>query len=200
MPLMDNTLPSTVTKNMTDTASANYDSEFHKNVAQLTRLAAAQIRVAVAESGESVEDLSTSFTEIVSQDKLIREKINQLPDEPKTQEIKQQIESLSDQIGTNVQNAVMAFQFYDRLCQRLDHTSECLRNLSEIEDSQLKSSIEEVIKLREEVYNHFTMKEERQLFDAVLNNNDFEHAISDYNIARAQSLVEEDDDDDIELF
>ena len=189
-----------ITKNTAEVSSESYDSAFHKNVAELTRLAAAQIRVSVSESGESVDELSTAFREIVSQDKLIRENISQLPDEPLIKDIKQQIEKLSDKIGANVQNAVVAFQFYDRLCQRLDHTSECLRNLSEIEDSQLKSSIEEVLKLRENVYNHFTMKEERQLFDAVLSNNDFEQAISEYTIARAQSLEEDDDDDDIELF
>ena len=99
----------------------------------------------------------------------------------------------------NVQNAVIAFQFYDRLCQRLDHTSECLRNLSEIEDNEETSSAEEVTKLRDRVYNHFTMEEERQLFDAVLTSKDFEHAIAEYTLARSKSL-EEDDDDDIELF
>jgi len=153
--------------------SEDINEQFHKNVAELTRLAAAQIRVAVTESGESVDDLSIAFTDIVSHDKLIREKIQLLPDEPAITEIKAQISALSDEIRINVQHAIIAFQFYDRLCQRLDHTSESLRNLSEIEDNTLKSSVDEVHLLREQVYNHFTMKEERQLFDAVLANNNF---------------------------
>ncbi len=178
--------------------SLDANEKFHKNVAELTRLAAAQIRVTVTESGESVDDLSRSFRDIVSQDRSIRANIEQLPDIPEINEIKEQISLLSSQIGMNVQNAVVAFQFYDRLCQRLDHTSECLRNLSEIEDNEESSSAEEVTKLRDRVYNHFTMEEERQLFDAVLTSKDFEHAIAEYTLARAQSL--EDDDDDIELF
>ena len=180
--------------------SDNPNERFHKNVAELTRLAAAQIRVTVTESGESVDDLTKAFTEIVSQDRLIRSSIEELPDEPAIAGIKNQIAQLSAEIGTNVQNAIMAFQFYDRLCQRLDHTSECLRNLSEIEDNELKSSVAEVLKLRDKVYNHFTMEEERQLFDAVLVSKDFEHAINEYTIARAKSLEESDDDDDIEFF
>jgi len=177
--------------------SEEINGQFHKKVAELTRLAAAQIRVAVTESGESVDELSLSFTDIVNKDKLIRESISQLPDEPSITEIKKQISMLSNEISHNVQNAVIAFQFYDRLCQRLDHTSECLRNLSEIEDNTLKSSVDEVNKLRDQVYNHFTMKEERQLFDAVLVNKQFEQAIGEYMKARIETM---DDDDDIELF
>ena len=42
------------------------------------------------------------------------------------------------------------------------------------------------------------MKEERQLFVAVLASNDFEGAIGDYTQSRTERL--EDDDDDIEYF
>ncbi len=81
----------------------------------------------------------------------------------------------------------------------MDHTSECLRQLSEIEDNKSKASSDDVIKLRDMVYNHYTMEEERQLFDAVLASSDFEAAIREYTLSRAATL-EEDDDDDIELF
>jgi hypothetical protein len=172
---------------------------FNKNIAQLTRLAAAQIRVAVTESGDNVDTLTHSFREIVNQDRLIRDNIAQLPDDNATQEIKKDIAVLSTELRANINNAVVAFQFYDRLCQRLDHTSECLRSLSEIEDHKLQSSEDEVIKLRDNVYNHFTMIEERQLFDAVLTNKNFEEAIKNYSIARIES-IEEESDSDIELF
>jgi len=178
--------------------SGKVNGNFHKNVAELTRLAAAQIHVTVTESSESVDDLTRAFTEIVDQDRSIRSNVDQLPDVPEINEIKQQISSISAAIGANVRNAIIAFQFYDRLCQRLDHTSDCLKNLSEIEDNKSSASSEQVIKLRDSVYNHFTMEEERQLFDAILSSDDFEAAINDYKIAREASM--EDDDDDIELF
>ena len=180
---------------MTDETNSTID----KNIAQLTRLSAAQIRVAVTESGDNVDSLTQSFREIVSQDKLIRDKIEQLPDDSATQQIKDDIAIISTELRANINDAVVAFQFYDRLCQRLDHTSECLRNLSEIEDHELQSSEDKLIKLRDNVYNHFTMIEERQLFDAVLSSKDFEQAIKDYSLARKKSL-EEESDDDIELF
>ncbi len=174
------------------------EGKFHKKVAELTRLAAAQIRVTVTESGESVNDLTQAFTDIVNLDRCIRKNVEQLPEIPEIEGTKQQISILSAAIGTNVQNAIIAFQFYDRLCQRLDHTSECLRSLSDIEDNQSTASSDEVNKLRNMVYNHFTMEEERQLFDAVLASNDFEAAINEYTLARLQSI--EDEDEDIELF
>ncbi|MCP4271711.1 MAG: hypothetical protein GY781_07060 [Gammaproteobacteria bacterium] len=178
--------------------SGKTNGKFQKNVAELTRLAAAQIRVTLTESGESVDDLTRAFTDIVDQDRSIRANIDQLPDSPEIIDIKQQISSLSAAISSNVRNAIIAFQFYDRLCQRMDHTSECLRNLSEIEDNKSKISSDEVIKLRDMVYNHYTMEEERQLFDAVLVSSDFEAAIREYTLARTETL--EEDNDDIELF
>ncbi|MCP4411621.1 MAG: hypothetical protein GY808_03500 [Gammaproteobacteria bacterium] len=178
--------------------SSKTNGKFQKNVAELTRLAAAQIRVTLTESGESVDDLTKAFTDIVDQDRSIRANIEQLPDSAEIIDIKQQISSLSATISSNVRNAIIAFQFYDRLCQRMDHTSECLRNLSEIEDNKSKTCSDEVIKLRDMVYNHYTMEEERQLFDAVLASSDFEAAIREYSLARNATL--EDDDDDIELF
>ena len=181
---------------MTDKSNVKFD----KNIAELTRLAAAQIRVAVTESGDNVDALTHSFREIVNQDKLIRDNIDQLPNDSATKKIKDDIALLSTELRANINNAVVAFQFYDRLCQRLDHTSECLRSLSEIEDHKLQASADEVIKLRDNVYNHFTMIEERQLFDAVLSNNDFEHAIEEYSIARLKSLDSGDEDNEVELF
>lgn len=180
---------------LTSMSKSTY-GEFHKNVAELTRLAAAQIRVSITESGTSVDVLSLAFTEIVNHERMLRDSIELLPDQPEVKAIKQSIQQLSNSITLHVQNAVIAFQFYDRLCQRLDHTSECLRLLSEIED---RESVNDVLKLRDNVYNHFTMKEERQLFDAILSNTDFEEAIVLYNEARDKSLTE-DQTDDIELF
>jgi len=175
------------------------NGQFYKNSAQLTRLAAAQIRVAVNESNDNVATLSDSFTNIVNQDKLIRHSIEQLPADPDTQKIKDEISALSTELRANINNAIVAFQFYDRLCQRLDHTSQCLKKLSEIEENKLQSSADEVIKLRDNVYNHFTMIEERLLFDAVLSSKDFEHAIEEYSLARLKS-IEDKSDDDIEFF
>ena len=180
--------------------SEQSNGQFNKKVSELTRLAAAQIRVAVTESMDNVDGLSLSFTEIVNQDKQIREKIEQFPDDPSSLEIKNEIAILSSELRTNINNAIVAFQFYDRLCQRLDHTSSSLKKLSEIEDHQKQTSLDEVIELRENVYNHFTMIEERQLFDAVLGSKDFEHAIEEYSVARAASLENVDEDDDIEFF
>ncbi|PCJ50551.1 MAG: hypothetical protein COA74_01875 [Gammaproteobacteria bacterium] len=177
------------------------NGQFNKNVAELTRLAAAQIRVAVTESTDSVDTLSTSFTEIVSQDKMIRQKIELLSDDAETLQIKQEIAAISSELRENIDKAVIAFQFYDRLCQRLDHTSECLRKLSEIKEQEVDSKAEEVLRLRDNVYNHFTMLEERQLFDAVISSQNFEQAIADYTVARQNSLESESESDhDIELF
>ncbi len=58
--------------------SGKTNGEFQNKVAELTRLAAAQIRVTVTESGESVDDLTRAFTDIVDQDRSIQKNIGEV--------------------------------------------------------------------------------------------------------------------------
>jgi len=174
------------------------DVIFHHYVAELTRLAAAQIRASMIESSSSVDDLSLAFTGIVEQDRLMRNFIGEMPNTPETLTIKNKISELSQQMSSNVLNATVAFQFYDRLCQKLDHSSELLRQLSEIEDKESSASVDKVISLKQSVFNNFTMAEERQLFDAVLSSDSFEQALDNFHRSHQSSITEE--DDDIEFF
>lgn len=179
--------------------SSHPDSMFHQYAAELTRLAAAQIRAALIESNSSVDELSSAFTHIVEQDKKIRGFIDQLPDSSEAQLLKNTISEHAKQIGSHVHKATIAFQFYDRLCQKLDHSSELLRQLSEIEDKESITRVDEAISLKQSIFDKFTMKEERQLFDAVLSTDNFEQAIENYRCSR-NSVIETDEEKDIEFF
>jgi len=176
----------------------DYYSELHSRIAELTRIGAAQLLVSVAEADESVDSLTASFTEIVKQDRSLRALLEQLPDEPEIAPIKDALAAQASALGNNVRNSIIAFQFYDRLCQRLDHTTQCLRDLSVLEESDFEQHAEDIMKLRDSIYSKFTMEEERILYDAVLNNDDFEQAIEIYRAKR--TAANEDDEDDIEFF
>ena len=173
----------------------NNEAQLKQEIAALTRLAAAQIRVTVSESGESVDNLTEAFTDIVDTDRQIRETVERLPNEPEIQELKGQIAALSRTIGTNVQNAIIAFQFFDRLCQRLDHTCSCLQKISGTSSSDLQVSVDELLSLRDSIYKQFTMEEERILFDAVLNSDDIDSALEAYYEARKNAIEEQDEEE-----
>ena len=96
--------------------------DFQTNIAELTRLAAAQIQVCMSEADVEVNQLTDSFTDIVNQDRRLRELIESLPENDEVLPIKQSISMQSTALGSNVRNSIIAFQFFDRMCQRLEHS------------------------------------------------------------------------------
>ena len=174
-------------------------SKFQQNIAELTRLAAAQIQVGISEADESVNQLTDSFTDIVNQDRMLRELVETLPEDSEVLPIKQSITSQSSALGANVRNSIIAFQFFDRMCQRLEHSIDCLKELSAIEESNFQQHIDEIERLKSKIYKSYTMEEERALYDEILTKSDFDQAINAYLVKR-NNKADEDDDDDIELF
>ena len=172
--------------------------DFQTNIAELTRLAAAQIQVCMSEVDVEVNQLTDSFTDIVNQDRRLRELIESLPENEEVLPIKQSISMQSTALGSNVRNSIIAFQFFDRMCQRLEHSIECLKELSNIEETNFEAHIGEIDRLKDAIYKSYTMEEERSLYDELLSKHDFDQAINDYLQKRA--VVAEDDDDDIEFF
>ncbi len=170
--------------------------EFQQQIAELTRLAAAQIQVSMADADQSVNQLTDSFTEIVNQDRALRDLVQSLPEDPEIAPIKHAIASQSNAIGSNVRNSIIAFQFFDRLCQRLDHSIQCLRELSTIEETNFLQHMGEIERLKTVIYQSYTMEDERLLYDQILADNDFDQAVKTY----LETKNSQSDDDDIELF
>jgi hypothetical protein len=170
--------------------------EFQNQITLLTRLAAAQIQVSVTEADREVNALTEAFTDIVEQDRALRDLVKELPENTELQGIKKSISEQTTALGSNVQNAIVAFQFFDRMCQRLEHSIQCLKELSDLELADVDSKISAISSIRENIYQSYSMEEERILFDAVLKRENFEDAIKVYRDSREQA----EDEDDIEFF
>jgi hypothetical protein len=94
--------------------------------------------------------------------------------------------------------AYIAFQFYDRMQQCLQHVTENLTGLSDIVDSpQLLYNPIEWGKLQDKIRKGYTMESEKVMFDAILQGKTIEHAMQ---LAAEHVNSNEYDDDDIELF
>ncbi|MCP4322706.1 MAG: hypothetical protein GY787_12845, partial [Alteromonadales bacterium] len=98
-----------------------------------------------------------------------------------------------------VHSAIIAFQFYDKLSQRLDHVSESLSALTTLigNPAELYSPIAWQ-SLQESIRSKYTMEAERQIFDKVISGVSIEEALIDFK----QNIIDKGDseEDEIELF
>src|SRR5574343_1368283 len=87
----------------------------------MLELAAMQIEAAMKDSHTSVEVLTQSFTTMAGYMQHIQESLARLPDEGATGETKHGLLGITGNVSGMVHQAIRAFQFYDRLVQRLAH-------------------------------------------------------------------------------
>ena len=161
-------------------------------------LSIGQIEMAMRDSDESVSVLTDSFTSMFGSLQAIGEAAQHLPDDPASQEIRATIESNSAFVSNHVQQAIMAFQFYDRLVQRMDHVCRSIDGLADlIADKSRLYHPDEWVAIQQLIRSKYTMESERIMFDAILGGASIAEAL-----ALCQTSTPEDKPagDDIELF
>lgn len=175
---------------MADSEDKNSSWCFRSETARLLALNVAQIHTGLSEGDASIETLSTSFRQLAS---FCMEIQNTPADQNNAEGIKQIASSMSNQVDS----AIMAFQFYDRLCQRLEHVQNNLHMLSDLitDEGQIENS-EGWQTLRDKIKASYTMETEHKMHDAVLNGATIDEALEIFKSA----LADQTDEDDIELF
>lgn len=167
-----------------------------KETVLMLKLAAAQVEFSLSEGGNSVNTLTDSFTSMAGSIKAIElstaEIFEKYAVEPTDQEV---IKNNCAQVTGKMQQAIMAFQFYDTLVQRLDHVVNSLSKLGDLvcDPGRLYSPIE-WRGLQEAIRSRYTMANERDLFDAILAGESIEQVIEKMHQVTNQA------GDDIELF
>lgn len=138
----------------------------------ILNLSIAQIELSITEGDHSVNTLIDSFTfmsnhitGIQESSRLISSMCNN------TGEIHEHNESLQMQTGElaeKMQQAIMAFQFYDKLSQRLEHVSKGLTGLAEIVSNEMHvKNAEQWESYKVQVRRGTTMREEEELFELI---------------------------------
>ncbi len=129
-------------------------SHVHETMLML-ELAAGQIDAAMTDSASSVD--------------VIRTGLAGLPDAGAVGARKAALLADAREVDGTAQQAIIAFQFYDRLSQRLAHVCASLADLSAlVADPARAQSREEWVRLQESIRSKYTSAEERQMFEAVL--------------------------------
>lgn len=160
----------------------------------MLNLAVAQLEMAMRDSGGSVEVLTNAFTDMYGGLMGLVEATGHLPDSPG----KQAVQELGAGVSGQMQHAIVAFQFYDRLSQRLTHVSHSLENLSAIvsDPGRLYNPFA-WRELQQQIRSKYTIEDERFMFDTLLATGDVRQALDLY-VERKQE--EAGGGNDVELF
>lgn len=163
-----------------------------RETVRLLQLAVGQIEAALTESHSSVDVLTNSFTAMADYINKLNDALsNAAPVDPGQGELKE----TAAQLTGMVHGAIIAFQFYDKLTQRIGHVSHSLDGMSQlVSDQHAVYNPQKWAELQETIRCKYTTAEEREMFDAVMQGMPVQEAL--------ERFVHEmkDKGDDIEFF
>jgi hypothetical protein len=133
-----------------------------QQIAQMLELCEAQMESALSESDVAVDALVKSFAGLIDAGQTLSALGEQLPAQPPgAVELQQQLEAIKKQTAT----AVVAFQFYDKLTQRLGHVRYSLSALAMfVCDGEKSNEREQWRRLFSTLKRLYRTEEERQIF------------------------------------
>lgn len=160
----------------------------------MLNLAVAQIEVALRDSSGSVDVLTNTFTGMYGNLMALVEATHTLPDTP----VKQAIQDSGMAVSAQMQQAIVAFQFYDRLSQRLSHASHSLDDLTAIvsDPARLYNPFAWHA-LQQKIRSRYTMEDEKLMFDTLIKTGNVQAALEQYVNSKHQQAG---DSPDVELF
>ncbi len=163
-----------------------------KETVLMLNLAVARIEKAMKDGDDSVTTLADLFTSIMGNVGIIGRAADKLPDTHEKETIKSNFTLVSKKMN----EAIVAFQFYDLLTQRLSHISHTLAALADlVADSSRLYNPYEWFGLQDMIKSKYTMDIDRAMFDAVVNGATVEEALQ-----LSAASPEEPREDNIELF
>jgi len=180
--------------------------ELHRAILALN-LSVAQIDLSMTEGSYSVDALIDSFNFMREGIDNMRNQVLQ-DDASEMVELKTRVLSESNVLTDKVTASIIAFQFYDRLSQRLHHVSDSLSILADIMGSK-DQIVDEVIWAHfiEKMSKYAAMREEHELFDLIfVQGLDSAKSIELMKLKMRERMLEAQNspvpvlDDDIELF
>lgn len=140
----------------------------------MLNLAVAQIERAMRDGDESVSTLAAMFTSMATQVEALREE-TPLAGLDGASGVRDSFASISDKVNT----AIIGFQFYDRLAQRLAHVCHSLDSLAGlIGDPERLYCPFEWLQLQDLIRSKYVLEIDRKMFEAVLGGATVEEALA----------------------
>ena len=163
-------------------------------------LAVCQIEATLADSNGAVNVLTQSFTHLAEHSNVVARQIQNIRRIDDLNAFKQDIFDTSKEMSANVSASIQAFQFYDRVCQRLDHVARGLERVSAIMEDRVQINDPDAWrKVQESVRDSYTMEAERIMFEFIMRGGSVGDALQIYRHHFEQAEGGE-ERDDVQLF
>jgi hypothetical protein len=177
-------------------AAPDLDWSQVRETVRMLHLSVAQIEMAMGEGDDSIDALSRSFTSMIGSVDAIGLAARDLPEGEG--HIRQTIEASCGAVSGQVHQAIVAFQFYDRLSQRLNHVSLSLDALPRlVRDPGRLYNPNEWRTLQQDIRSQYSMPEEQAMFDALVRGADIADVLLSLDRQRRSGGLQ---DSEIELF
>lgn len=163
-------------------------------------LAVCQIETTMVDSNNSVDIFTTAFTTLVAHTNAVSTQIQALENSADLAAIKDDLSSTAVEMQDNINQSIQAFQFYDRVCQRLDKIARGLENVTALmgnEDQVFDPA--EWIKLQERIKNSYTLEAERIMFQHIMRGGTVTDALQLYRNT-PENRAPDQDNGDVEFF
>ena len=163
-----------------------------RETSKMLILSAIQVEDMLNEADLSVNTLTESFTSIVEHMQAINKHLLSLD----SCEIRDEALVCCAETTDKIQASIVAFQFYDRMQQCLQHVTSNLIGLSElVENPKRLYKPTEWQQFQCEIRSRYTMESEKLMFDAIVEGKSIDEALLIKNIHQ-----QENQSDNIELF
>jgi len=162
-----------------------------RETSRLLILSAVQVETMLNESDVSVNTLTDSFTSLVDHMNAMNTYLHAL----ESSQNRDDAISCCEETTGKIKASIMAFQFYDRMVQCLQHVTSNLKNLSElVADQNRLYNPSAWLELQHHIRSRYTMESEKVMFDAILQGKTVAEALE------LKTAYQQEQSDDVELF
>jgi hypothetical protein len=159
---------STGGKGTPTTTALDPDWNQEREIARMIQLAVAQIEMALQEGDESLDTLSHFFSSMAGSVNNISKNVVGLEEDADLKSLKETMLADCELVKSRMNTVIIAFQFYDRLSQRLGHVSGGLDSLARLMGTSKHFYSPKAFKdLRERMGFECSLEEEQVLFQAL---------------------------------
>ncbi len=159
-------------------------------------LAVSRIERTMKDGDESITALAELFTSMMGNVQIIGKAAEKIPESEDKEAIEENFRAVSGKMN----EAIVSFQFYDLMAQRLSHISHSLASLAElIGDARRLYNPYEWYGLQQMIRSKYILDEDRAMFDAILEGASVEEAL-EISLKNRQMKISETDDENVELF
>lgn len=138
-----------------------------QQIANMLELCGVQMESALQDSDVAVDTLIKAFTSVAETARLMNAMAEQLPAEARAH-IEQTLNKQLDEITRQIAAAVVSFQFYDKLTQRLGHVRYSLSSLAQfVCDRAQSSERDQWRRLLNALRRLYRTEEERKIFEMI---------------------------------